>query len=121
MPTSPGTCNCSQQCPGHPNCTCLHIIGPPTKCSCDCPDGGAPPIAVTDLVFLKAEDRVGIDVHGKELGAVAEFIHRVTEADILIPVSQLRSPVTMHLEDVTFAEALQALGLGLRSSPESAY
>lgn len=117
MPTFPHVahCDCDTVCPGAANCTCIHVFGPPERCCCTC---DATP---TPLTTLKAEDRVGISVRGSELGAVAEFVHRMTGVEVLIPASALRSRVDADVADATFADALAELGLALGPPPERAY
>lgn len=109
-------CTCAGQCPGAPNCTVLHILGPPTKCIRDCPEVGA---IVKEAIFLKAEDRVDFDVCNKELAALAEIVQEVTEAEVLVPVGRLRDTVTTRVEGSSFEEAAEALGLGLRFPGQS--
>jgi len=67
---------------------------------------------------LKPEDQINLSVRNNELGEVAEFVHKVTETEVLIPVSALRKSVNVTLEDVTFADALKELGLVIAPSQD---
>lgn len=118
MPTLPlADCTCDNVCPTAANCTCIAVIGPTsTRCCCDC---SSTPIALP--VVIKAEDEVSVNVRNTELAEVAAFIHRVTDIDLLVPVSRLREQVTVGFGGVTFAEALNELGLALPPPREEGY
>jgi hypothetical protein len=118
LSTVPVECSCTARCPDAPICGCVDIIGPPRECRCKC--NSTTPLPP---VILKASDRINLNARNIELGELAEFIHAVTttETDILIPVSDLRKPVTMTLKDVTFADAIEQLGLSLHPSKDSGY
>ncbi|MEA2252271.1 MAG: hypothetical protein QOG70_2513 [Solirubrobacteraceae bacterium] len=120
MPPLPlADCSCDTVCPTAPDCTCIGIItgAGSVRCCCTCS------LTMTPLTreVLKAEDQINLNVRDTELGAVAEFVHQVTNVDILIPVSALRKRVTVSLERVTFADALQEVGLVLGPSQDSGY
>jgi hypothetical protein len=121
MPTLPlADCTCDNVCPTAPDCTCIAIFtgGGSVRCCCSCSLTMTP---LTPDVVLKAEDQINLNVRDTELGAVAEFVHQVTNVDILIPASALRKRVTVSLERVTFADALQEVGLVLGPSQDSGY
>jgi hypothetical protein len=92
-------------CKGAGSCTCIFIVST-GHCKCDC----GPPI-VLEPSALEPEERINLNVRNGELGEVADFIYRATRAEPLIPVSQLRNKVDLHLKDVTLADALDELGL----------
>ncbi|SRR6266516_73874 len=108
-------CSCDAICPDAGDCTCIEIFQRTGHhlCNCDC--------TPFELLLLapKAEDRVNLDVRNKEVGAVAEFVHRLTGTEVLIPASALRKRVTMSLNDVTFADALSELGLAIAPSQDT--
>ncbi len=108
-------CTCDSICPDAGDCTCIEIFQRTGHhlCNCDCT-----PFTVL-LEAPKAEDRVNLNVRNKEVGAVAEFVHRMTGTDVLIPASALRKRVTMSLQDVTFADALRELGLAIAPSEDT--
>jgi type II secretory pathway component GspD/PulD (secretin) len=62
-------------------------------------------------VKVKAADRISLNVKNKELGAVAEFVQRMTGTELLIPASSLRKRVNLKLEEITFGDALKELEL----------
>lgn len=104
--------DCKTECPFSLDCTCLYVIKKETS-YCTCTD------KFTKLPMLEKEDAVNFSVRDTDLGAVAEFVHRVTGAEILIPVSKLRSRVSVELEEVTFADALKGVGLDLGPAPSA--
>jgi hypothetical protein len=109
-------CDCDTVCPGAGQCGCLEIIKPDgsTHCCCDCsPD----PI----FLALEPEDEVAFSVRNRELAELAEHVHRVTGAELLIPVTELRKPITTTIERTSFPDAVQRLGLVLAESGDSAY
>lgn len=107
-------CDCDTRCPTSPNCTCLLIIST-GKCTCDCDN-----VAIEPLKTLKAEEPVNLCIRDNELGVVAEFVQRATGADVLVPAADMRKPISIGLEGVTFAEAMDQIGLVLGRPPESA-
>jgi hypothetical protein len=101
-----GLCDCSSECPEFTDCTCVyfHKKG---ECVCTCQG------TLHEREVLKAEDEVNFSVRDTELGAVAEFVNQLAEAEVLIPASQMRNSVSVELEYVTFADALKEVGLVL--------
>jgi hypothetical protein len=113
---SSGPCDCATRCPGAFDCTCIEVIGPPRKCNCTCPGGVA-----IEPEILKRDEPVNLNVRDAEVGAVAEFLHRATSADILVPVGSMRKRITTKLEGIAFADALDELGLVLRAPRDADY
>lgn len=117
MPTVPvADCTCDNVCPSAANCTCLAIFRPDgsVHCCCDC-DNNPIPLPIT------ARDQVNLDVRNTELGELAEFVHRMTEADVLVPASSLRRRIDMKLERLAFDEALERIGLVLAPPTDRGY
>jgi hypothetical protein len=110
-------CTCDDVCPSAAQCGCLEIIKPDgSHCCCDCSD-----IPITLPIKLKAEDQVAISVRNHELVDFAEYVHRVTGEELLIPVTQLRKRVTMNVARTSFADAVRQLGLVVADADDSAY
>jgi hypothetical protein len=100
--------DCNTECPFAKECTCIYVIATGIS-RCDCSDHviHLPPL------HLKARDEVNFSVRDTDLEKVAQFVHRVTGAELLIPVSRLRENVYVSLEEVSLGEALNEIGLSL--------
>lgn len=102
-----GFCDCDSECPESAACTCMYIVSE-GLCVCVCT------METIQLpVMLKEDDAVNLSVRDSYLGAVAEFVHKVTDSEVMIPVSKLRDQISADLEDVSFAEAMREVGLEL--------
>ena len=99
------TCDCSHVCPESGECFCMYIVSTDT-CGCEC---GEPVMLLPSP--LAADETINISVVNKDLASVAEAINRFTRNDVLVPASALRSKVSTKLEEVSFAYALEQLGL----------
>ena len=103
------SCNCDNECPLATDCTCIEFILTPTvgHCVCDCQS-----IVVPLPVIEAPEDvRINLDVKGAELYRVAAFVNKFTDKELLIPASRVRDRMTLSLEDVSFTDITEQLGL----------
>ncbi len=100
------SCNCDTQCPQATDCTCIEIILSRTAahCFCECQ-------SIVHPMIVPEDARVNLDVRRAELGKVASFVSQFTDRELMVPVRRLREKVALDLENVTFAEAVQQLGL----------
>lgn len=100
------SCLCDDICPGGP-CACIGDCDTGECIICDC---GRIQVVMAERT-LSVGDSVDFCVHDKELGEVAELIHRVTKVDILVPVSEMRKSVSLTLKGVPVEDGLKELGL----------
>jgi hypothetical protein len=105
-----GECDCAIQCFGASSCICMFIYeseeGDDGQCICDCSFSASSAPADLPLNAL-----VNISARDTELGGVGEFINRMTRAELGIPASKVRIPVTTYLKRVRLSAALRDLGL----------
>lgn len=109
-------CTCEAICPDAPHCACAADAKTGKCILCDCGE-----LVTEPPEILEADASINLCVRNKELGDLAEFIHRITDAEVLVPASDLRKPITIQLEDVTLTDGLNQLGLSLAPPPAGTY